>query len=199
MIRVIVTAMAAFAVLVVSYHHFASASSQSLGGPAGSTLPGGSTRTAVGGSADALNGLSASRSRHFRVEQAQWQAAFDQFTQATLQCPVQFAGVIGAHPQMGRCIAPAYRRWAASFGRFQRDVASDMRTVSGSCRSALAGSAGLTGAGAKLRASMRDLERDIVRSHGPGVPSGMISDTRAAVAAQGTIVRAALSVSSACR
>jgi hypothetical protein len=200
MIRVVFTAVVAFAVLVVGYHQFASASGHSTGGSPASIQPGtgGSGIAGLTDIGDAPDRLSASQARHLDVDQARWQADFDRFMRATFECPAQFAGVIGVPPNMGRCIAPAYRRWAASFARFQRVAARDMRAVSGSCRSALADSAGLAGAGTSLRASMRSLERDVARSRGPGVPTGLIPDTKRAVAGQAAMVNAALLVSGAC-
>jgi len=199
MSRVILTGVLAFAVLVAGYHHFAQASGQSVGGSSVNVLPGGgSVATVSSGTGSALKGLSASQARQLTVDQAQWQADFNEFMQATLQCPVQYAGVIGKHPSLKSCVAPSYRKWSASFTRFQRKVASDMHSVGSTCGSVLAESAGLKGPGAKLRPSMRKLLAATERNGGFGDQAGANSDGGRAIEAEGAMVKAALLLSSAC-
>jgi hypothetical protein len=194
--RLVVTAVAAFAVLVFGYHHFAAASSQSISGT--NTLPGiGSTITSTG-TAYTPKGLSAAQAARLKADGAQWQAGFDAFMQAAVQCPVQGLAVIGAHPDRARCITTGYQKWSVPFARFQHDARTAMRTLRGSCRSSLAEAAGLKGAGTTLGTTMAAIKKDVARSQGPGVPDGLLSDTNGAVAAQAAMTEASLRLPTAC-
>jgi hypothetical protein len=188
--RVIVTLAVAVAVLVVGYHQFTAASGQSLPQPGTTALPG-LASTPQTSTEEPPKGLSADRFARLVKDQTAWQAAFESSDRATITCGVQLEGRSG-------CAAAAYRAWAVPFARLQRDTTAEMRTVDGTCRSTLAESAGLKGPGTKLRTYMRRVEKDIAGSQGPGVPDGLIADSRGALTAQGAILLTVGQISAAC-